>query len=203
MINHPAFFVRNVDEYLDLNQSGAASFFVRHPHDALAVAGLLFKKVPNPLFIRYWSMTPYALGPAAVKYSAVPCSREGFKEADRQHDDYLRESMIETLNSSDACFNFMVQLETDAEKMPIEDPTIKWKEKESPFIPVAQIKIQKQIFDTDRQREFCENLSLTPWHSLPEHRPLGGINRTRKVVYMAISKLRHGLNAAPRKEPVP
>jgi len=33
------------------------------------------------------------------------------------------------------------------------------------------------------------------------HRPLGGINRVRRVVYEAISSLRHQLNLAPRTEP--
>ena len=50
---------------------------------------------------------------------------------------------------------------------------------------------------------FCENLSYTPWHSLPDHRPIGGINRARKVVYEAISKVRHDYNAVPRREPDP
>jgi hypothetical protein len=49
--------------------------------------------------------------------------------------------------------------------------------------------------------EFGDNLSFTPWHALSEHRPLGGIQRARRVVYETISKLRHGLNNAPRKEP--
>jgi hypothetical protein len=42
---------------------------------------------------------------------------------------------------------------------------------------------------------------MNPWHAVPEHRPLGGINRVRKVVYETISKLRHDLNGAPRSEP--
>ena len=50
-------------------------------------------------------------------------------------------------------------------------------------------------------RERPENLSFTPWHSLPEHRPIGGINRVRKAVYLAVSTLRHRLNQAPRVEP--
>ena len=44
-------------------------------------------------------------------------------------------------------------------------------------------------------------VSVTPWHSLPAHRPLGGINRLRKIVYREISKLRHQLNGADQDEP--
>ena len=57
------------------------------------------------------------------------------------------------------------------------------------------------LFDGAAQQAFCENLSFTPWHSLPEHRPIGGIIRVRKAVYLAVSTLRHRLNQAPRVEP--
>ncbi|MEK1942330.1 MAG: hypothetical protein AAAB16_18325, partial [Pseudomonas sp.] len=36
--------------------------------------------------------------------------------------------------------------------------------------------------------------SFNPWHALPEHRPLGGINRLRKAVYEAVSAYRHERN---------
>jgi hypothetical protein len=38
---------------------------------------------------------------------------------------------------------------------------------------------------------------------LPEHRPLGAVNRVRRVVYEQISTVRHELNQAPREEPDP
>ena len=85
--------------------------------------------------------------------------------------------------------------------MPIEDPGVEWSETLSPFRKVATIKIIQQEFDTPAQNEFGEHLSFTPWHALPEHRPLGGVNRARKVVYEAISKFRHELNQVPKREP--
>jgi hypothetical protein len=82
--------------------------------------------------------------------------------------------------------------------MPVEDPTVEWT---GPWQKVATIQIPAQNFDTPDQQAFGENLSFTPWHSLPAHRPLGGINRARKEIYRAISKQRHDLNGAPRREP--
>ena len=76
-----------------------------------------------------------------------------------------------------------------------------WKEEASPFVRVARIRIPAQAFTTTRQDEYAEHLSFTPWHALPEHRPLGGINRTRRVVYEQISALRHRANGAARAEP--
>ena len=58
-----------------------------------------------------------------------------------------------------------------------------------------------QEFDTAERDSISENLSFTPWHSLSEHRPLGGIARARRVIYESISKLRHAANGVVRQEP--
>ena len=113
--------------------------------------------------------------------------------------DYLREAMTNTLAKQDACFNFMVQFKQ--ENMSVEDPTQEWSNQVSPFITVGQVSIPKQQFDSPPQMNFCENLSYTPCHSLPEHKPLGVTNRVRKSVYELISKFRHEFNAVERKEP--
>ena len=64
--------------------------------------------------------------------------------------------------------------------MPIEDPTVEWT---SAPVRLATISIDPQKCDVPEQKAFFENLSWTPWNALPEHRPLGGINRARKLVY--------------------
>jgi hypothetical protein len=68
-------------------------------------------------------------------------------------------------------------------------------------VRVARIRIPPQVFDTPAQNVYAENLSFTPWHALPQHRPIGGINRARKSVYEAAQKLRHESNGTPRHEP--
>jgi len=113
----------------------------------------------------------------------------------------LRDRMVTWLDEKDACFKFAVQPQTDRVAQPVEDPTILWDPTKAPFVDVASIRIFKQTFNTEAQQTFCENLSFTPWHTLPAHRPAGGINRLRKGLYEAISKLRHKLNKAPRVEP--
>ena len=162
---------------------------------------LSMKKFANPLQIRYFSTTPYLLGKQAVKYSVIPVVEVPDTIPANPSPDYLREAMVAQLAKGDAYFDFAVQLQTDADTMPIEDPGVAWSEAVSPFRKVASIRILKQDFDSEQQREFGENLSFTPWHSLPEHRPLGGVNRARKVVYRAISIFRHEKNHVPRVEP--
>ena len=158
------------------------------------------KKFANPLQMRYWSTTPYLFGDTAVKYSAIPHRTDDDVPAD-PGPDYLRQAMVKQLAQGEALFDFAVQLQTDASRMPIEDPGKEWKESESPFRKVATIRILQQTFDSEEQRTFGENLSYTPWHSLPAHRPLGGINRARQIVYNAISEFRHQYNHVARREP--
>ncbi|HXA48609.1 MAG TPA: catalase family protein [Burkholderiaceae bacterium] len=159
------------------------------------------KKFANPLQMRYWSTTPYLFGTNAVKYSAIPQSPATDTIPENPQDDFLRLAMIKQLAQGSAKFDFAVQFQKDADTMPIEDPGVAWDETVSPFRKVATINILQQDFDSDAQREFGDNLSFSPWHSLPEHRPLGGINRARKVVYRAISLFRHQVNHTVRAEP--
>ena len=85
--------------------------------------------------------------------------------------------------------------------MPMEDATVTWDERLSPFVHVGRLHIPAQQFESKGQQRYCEDLSFTPWHALPEHRPLGSLNRLRKPVYESVSKLRHAHNHAPRREP--
>lgn len=212
MINHPVFIVRNAADYVEfqraVSEGSPIKFFFPglNPFDfrlhelgiAFAIRGLT---VTNPLDSRYWSMTPYLFGDTtSMKFSARACGpTSSFIETDTP--DFLRDNMRNHLAHGEACFDFLVQLRKRPQLMPIEDPTLEWSEKDSPFIPVARITISPQAFDSPKQMAFCENLSFTPWHALPEHRPLGGINRVRKAVYETISRVRHELNAVPRREP--
>lgn len=72
--------------------------------------------------------------------------------------------------------------------MPVEDPTVEWK---SAAVKLATISIYPQKFDSPEQVAFGENLTWSPWNALPEHRPLGGINRARRDVYRESQELRH------------
>jgi hypothetical protein len=187
--------------------------------------------IANPLAIRYWSQTPYRLGDSLeVKYLArpgLPASwlRRAFNhdtvEAMRPRnvvklltrdpalDDYLGDVMAQQLAPVDgkrattprAAFDFQVQVRTRPETMPLDDPRVAWSERASPFHTVARIEIPAQDFRAPRQRAFGENLSFTPAHALPDHAPLGSINRVRCAVYEAISELRHEINGVELAEP--
>jgi len=222
MINHPFFFVDSPQQYLAMlkvfhrriisdktnvfNALGAA--YHLGLHNARLALKINRTRIANPLHEQYWSMTPYRLGIGpgrkAIKFFARPCSNDQPKPPgffSRPDADYLQQAMAGTLRSGDACFNFYLQTFKDFESTPIEQSTVEWKEDAASPVFVARIRIPAQKFDSSGQMTFCENLSYTPWHALPEHKPLGMVNRARRVVYMAVSKLRHGLNGEPRLEP--
>ena len=150
--------------------------------------------------ISYWSTQPYQFGSqtAAVKYHLRPSSENIIVNEDLLEDDYLRINLAQTLYDHQAAFDFYVQLQSDPDAMPIEDPTVPW---ESPYIKLATLIIPPQTFDDPEQFAFGENLSFNSWHSLPEHRPLGSFNRVRKRVYEALSAYRHEKNHEPVFEP--
>jgi hypothetical protein len=176
-----------------------AWFFLRHPRAARNLWCSL-RHHSSPLTIRYFSVAPYLLGTRAVKYSLTPRDTAGavFRPPSADH---LREAMVEQLASRSTVFDFAVQVQTDPDAMPIEDPGITWDEAAAPFQKVATLTIPSQGFDTPERREFGDNLSFNPWRCLPEHRPLGGISRARRQVYRALSTFRHERNLAPSAEP--
>lgn len=217
MLNHDAFFIKDAKDYVEFSKliakgsSPAWFFFGRLPWrwTEFAVARQIAKKgqqMINPLFSPYFSTTPYLLGEKnVIKFSARPCTESpDLQNHFADSSDYLRLNMQKSLDVRDgkpACFRFMVQKRVEPETMPVEDARIPWDQGRSAFIPVATITIPAQEFSSERQMRFGENLSFTPWHSLPAHRPLGNINRTRKLVYETVSKFRHDSNHESRREP--
>jgi Catalase len=212
MINHPVFFATDPARYLSFMNNANSDHFYRKllvPFD-LGVKGTRIaletssSRISNPLQTRYWSMVPYQLGTGdgrlAVKYSARGCSATSDPMPKKPAHDFLRDALRRTLQSGDACMEFLVQPRT-SDGMDVEDSRIEWKEAEAPFYKVATIRVPRQTFDTAEQNKFCENLSFTPWHALPEHKPLGVTNRLRKVIYDHISRVRHEMNDTQREEP--
>jgi hypothetical protein len=207
MINYPTFLSRTVADYEAFHSArvgGLAQtevFLKMNPPVLKAIEGLNGSPFWNPLQSRYWSQTPYRLGGGAMKFSARPVVAPVKPAAIQKGPDYLRQAMVKQVGAEEVVFEFLVQLQKDPVKMPVEDALTEWKESDSPFVRVALLRIPKQDLSSGEDLRIAENLSFTPWHALDEQRPLGGINRARKVAYEAISKYRHERNGVPRVEP--
>jgi hypothetical protein len=156
----------------------------------------------NPLEVQYYSNVPFLLGEGqAVQYSLRPRSAARTRIPVRPSENYLREAMVATLDRGAWTFDFMVQVQTDPHRMPIEDATVKWPERLSPYVPVAQLRLPAQRFDTDAQLAFADVLRYNPWHSLAEHKPLGNSNRARRRMYWELAGLRQRMNEVDHVEP--
>jgi catalase len=217
LMNNSTFFIRDVQGYIDFFpvvkaiQEGRITFnpdgkpkdipdalketFQRVAYALQLVQRIKQKQTSSPLEIPYWSATPYKFGKKAMKFSVVPhATDEPFNpETAEDKDNYLREAMTKHLKSRDAYFDFKIQLQTDAVKMPIEDSTIEWSEQESSYTKVATIKIPQQDFNSEERKQQDEKQSFSPWYSLLEHKPLGGVNRARNI-YAKLAKIRNDKN---------
>lgn len=214
MMTHPTFMVaeptryRSLIGYLDSKDNltkrlkpglTALSLGWTGTKNALAILSL---QIDDPLNTRYWSVTPYELGngpkAVAVKYSAAPCTPRAVGASTSTDPDFLRRAMAATLapGGTGACMRMMVQPRTSA-AMSVEDPRYEWPEAAAPFYQVATITIPPQTFDTPQLNRACEELSFSPWHALPDHRPLGAVNRMRKVIYERISAVRRRSPSLP------
>ncbi|KAG0198355.1 hypothetical protein BGX28_008208 [Mortierella sp. GBA30] len=212
MINHPFFFTNDAKAYVDVLRKSMST----NPLDKLTLpfslglrgtinAGILSTgKITNPLQIQYYSAVPYQLGLGderiAVKYSIKPVSTEKDPMPHEAGNDYLHQAVKKTLTQGEVQYRFMIQPKMN-ENMKVEDSTKAWCEKESPFQEVATITFPKQDVDSEELNKLGERLSFNPWHALPEHKPLGAMNRARKVVYERISRVRDSMNSVPREEP--
>jgi hypothetical protein len=114
----------------------------------------------------------------------------------------FRDMVVDFYKHNSAEYELRVQLCTNPVTMPIEDATVAWPEEESPHVGVAKITFGAQDPGTEARRKFGDDvLSFNSWRGLAAHRPLGSINRLKKLVYEASSDFRHRVNNVARREP--
>jgi hypothetical protein len=202
LINHPVFFLPDVQGYIDfatfkkLTASGGQipPELLQKLAPSLKIGGEINqKRIGNPLCIDYWSTTPYKLGSNFIKFAVKPQKLEAPPESVADlPENYLRSAMVKFLTQEQqtSIFDFYVQFFVDETKTPIENPMQEWKESDAPFIKVATVTIPPQEFDNDEQKAMDESLSFTPWHTLPVHEPVGSINLSRRRIYQEIAKAR-------------
>ncbi len=212
-VSTPTFVTPNIKENVKLQYWSLldlAIFYFLNPRDShvrdMLMQALWNETLYNPLCTRYWSCVPYLLGEnQAMMYSFAPRSQVETRIPGLPFGtpsfNYLRDNMKSTLDSKDVEFDLLVQLQTDAHRMPIEHAGVRWPEQLSPFIPVARIRIPQQAFDTDQRRDFVRRLKMNPWHCLADHRPLGNQSRARRRMYQTLSDFRQQMNGIEHVEP--
>jgi hypothetical protein len=161
----------------------------------------------HPLGETFHTQTPYRYGVNIAKLSVAPVSSEltaltGDKLATSGQPNVLRDTIADFFKTQSGTWEVRVQLQTDAEAMPIEDASIPWPEDKSPYVTVARITVPAQPAWSDaRSHAVDDGLAFSPWHGLAAHRPLGSINRARKPAYEMSAGYRAEHNGCPIHEP--
>jgi hypothetical protein len=160
----------------------------------------------HPLGETFFTQVPFLYGPYMAKFSWVPVSPALLalrgqplpSGADAQRDAIA--AFFADL-AAPVMWELRVQLCRDLAQMPIEDASVAWPEGLSPFLPVGQLSIGAQpAWSADAEaRE--DALAFAPWHALAAHRPLGSLNRARRVVMAASRQFRSQFNRCPIHEP--
>lgn len=200
--------IANADLQKEILRGTPAFYFIRpgrsHILD-LIMQGWWNQTQANPLEAEYFSTVPYLLGEGqAMMYAFRPRTTHRTRIPRlplRPPPHYLREAMVATLADRDVEFDILVQVQTDPHLMPIENASVLWPERLSPWVPVATLRMPRQRFDSPAQMAFAHNLSYNPWHAIAEHRPLGNQSRARRRMYYELSRLRQEMNGTPHIEP--
>jgi len=164
-------------------------------------------KPVHPLGETYYSQTPFRHGDYIAKVALFPVSPgltrlTGDTVDITARPDALREVVRDELIEHGGTWEFRVQLNTDLEKMPIEDASAVWDEKESPFVTVATLEIAPQLSWEQGVTDHTDDaLSYSIWHGITAHQPLGGVNRARNETYKQSANFRGKFNGCPMHEP--
>ena len=157
----------------------------------------------------FFSTVPFLYGRYMAKWQIAPVSPALLALKDQVVDltdnpDGLRAAVVEYFAAHGGEWDLRVQLCTDLETMPIEDASVRWPEEQSAFVTVARIVVPPQFaWSEERSAEMDDGLSFSPWHGLAAHRPLGSINRVRKLAYAGSAGARSGRGRCRVHEPIP
>jgi catalase len=161
----------------------------------------------DPLGETYFSVTPFRYGEYMAKFRLRPVSEDltiltgkVIDVADRV--DAIRETVQAEMSHLTGDWEFQVQLCRDLQEQPIEDPTVEWEENKAPFVTVATIHADPQdSWSTEQVHKVDEGMGFSVWTGLKAHRPLGNINRARKIPYEHSARFRQQFNRCPIHEP--
>jgi hypothetical protein len=204
--NHDIFFVDTASVMCDFTRASVIDgkiddWLAAHPKTA-AILDDMAKPEASVLSARYWTTLPAAFGPDDyAKFSLVPEIDLEPPASQPVDPDYLAADLAKRLKAKGARFVLSVQLRSNPSTMPLDEATKRWREEESPFLPLADLTIPPQDTGSPGVAEFGENLAFNIWRVTAEHEPVGSIARARRTAYAASAKLRRMTNGVSEAEP--
>ncbi|QNB06131.1 catalase [Herbaspirillum frisingense] len=141
---------------------------------------------------QFWSRAPLLWGDAGpVRYTLIPTAAKSGRTANVADVNDLANELGRRAAQGDIRYTLAVQRYVSADKTPIEDGSVEWRESDSPFISVATVTIPAQDLGSNEalaDRQQVDKMAFNPWNCPLVFRPLGGLNRARKAVYSASAK---------------
>jgi hypothetical protein len=198
LINQEVFAFPKSDEFVDFvlaasNGGGALLKFLVKRYGLFSVPGRILKmiktvKKPFGGFATetVFSAAPIACGPYAVRVRLVPAAANGEATPGASKDwgaDFSARLAQQSLE-----WDLQLQPFVSEKLTPIEDASVNWP---TPYTTVARLTLPRQDNSTPSAQAFAaqvESAVFDPWQALAEHRPLGDVQRARKVVYFASQK---------------
>ncbi len=231
MINAPVFFANTAKDYVVIERlfdalPGALmdprtaktwlhDFVTRGgtlpPHEWLwdeFFAFMSLGKTPwqNPLLASYWTQGAVRHGEYVAKLRITPepsaAARVRIRDLDPlTNPEAVRDSLVAEIGEHDHTFELQAQLCADPLRMPIQNTSIEWSEKLSPFTKIAIIHIPKQDTSSPVNLDIADRISISPWRTRDDHVPMGEIMTVRREVYRRSAEVRRQINQQPQREP--
>jgi hypothetical protein len=150
---------------------------------------------PRPISSQtFWSRGPFAIGTQAIKLVIRSKEPSGQIVGPTPMDhDVLRSEFIRHLARTDVRYRLQVQRYVDERRTPIEDGTVEWTEAVSPPLTVGELVLPHQDLagpDAAQREREIDALAFTPWNDAGGLRPIGGLNRARRLVYRSSARAR-------------
>jgi hypothetical protein len=133
-----------------------------------------------------FSAVPMACGPYAVRVRLVPTAANGTPTPGAKAD--WGADFTSRLSKQSLQWELQLQPFVSEETTPIEDASVNWV---SPYITVARLTLPQQDATSAAGKALAQQVEesvFDPWQALAAHRPLGDVQRARKVVYFGSQK---------------
>lgn len=198
LINQEKFAFARSDEFVDFvaaaaNGNGALLKFLIKRYGLFggpARIARMLKTVSKPFggfaTDALFSSVPMACGPYAVRVRLTPDHDNGKAIPGATKDwggDFSARLRRHALH-----WDMQLQPYVSEKLTPIEDASVNWN---SPYTTVARLTLPRQDTASSQGRDLGEKVEASvfdPWQALAEHRPLGDVQRARKVVYFVSQK---------------
>jgi hypothetical protein len=133
-----------------------------------------------------YSAVPMACGPYAVRVRLVPSATNGVATPGANSD--WGADFATRLATQDLQWDLQLQPFASEALTPIEDASVNWS---TPYTSVARLDLPRQDAASAAGQALLKQVEAAvfdPWQALAAHRPLGDVQRARKVVYFESQK---------------